>query len=68
MILLILNTLAPNLVQKKYVKKRPLRAADVPPLVWVKGFARSSVRWTVVEQIRWGFSLFLISLSLFQSG
>ena len=27
MILLILNTLAPNLVQKKYVKKRPLRAA-----------------------------------------
>ena len=39
MILLILNTLALNLVQKKYVKmtgylykKRPRRAADVPPL------------------------------------
>ena len=28
MILLILNTLAQNLVQKKYVKKRPLRAAS----------------------------------------
>lgn len=28
MILLILNTLAQNLVQKKYVKKRPRRAAS----------------------------------------
>ncbi len=33
------------------------RGGVIPSLVWVKGFARSSVRWTVVEQI--GVGLFI---------
>ena len=41
----------------RFLFSRPpiIRLFLFPSLVWVKGFARSSVRWTVVEQFREGF-------------
>lgn len=38
-----------------------------PSLVWVKGFAQSSVQWTVVEQIGVGLSTFLPAFLLILS-